>query len=333
MQYVSNSKMTNIPNSPLFAPNGKLNAVTALKPTDGKLHFGHYIGNIQPLVTHQDKYNCYFIFADLQMLNEAKFTSQQVLRNCLSLMRQLIAFGIDPHKVVFCLESEIKKQRLGDFMFLSEYMTNTRIKRLPLFKHTQEPYKMSLLVYPILQALDFVSTNASFAFSNADNKPVIELINEMFSRVSSECAKRLPHIKLISGTVDYLPGFDGQKMSKSKKNCIFLDDDHDTIKKKVNKMYTDPNRVNSSVPGNTTNNIVFQTLKAFIDTDLYDSYTKKYQEGSIGDSTMKKILSSTLSNIIDGKLSLSLTDDALLNMLHEGNNSVTNSFSGLIQTA
>ncbi len=47
-----------------------------------------------------------------------------------------------------------------------------------------------------------------------------------------------------------MPGLDGQKMSKSYNNGIFLRDSASEVKQKVNKMVTDPARVHLTDPGN-----------------------------------------------------------------------------------
>ena len=46
-----------------------------------------------------------------------------------------------------------------------------------------------------------------------------------------------------------MPGLDGQKMSKSYNNGIFLRDSASEVKQKVNKMVTDPARVHLTDPG------------------------------------------------------------------------------------
>ena len=150
----------------------KKKAITCLKPSDGGLHFGHYIGNIEPLIKYQDDFECYFIFSDLQMINLGnKF---DVLENIYDMMKQMIALGVDPNKVIFGRESIVKEKRLNDLIAISNYLSNTRIDRLPLFKSIEKPYKMSMYLYPLLQALDFYMTDAEIAFSNTDNNCWVE---------------------------------------------------------------------------------------------------------------------------------------------------------------
>lgn len=273
----------------------KKKAITCLKPSDGGLHFGHYIGNIEPLIKYQDDFECYFIFSDLQMINLGnKF---DVLENIYDMMKQMIALGVDPNKVIFGRESIVKEKRLNDLIAISNYLSNTRIDRLPLFKSIEKPYKMSMYLYPLLQALDFYMTDAEIAFSNTDNKPAIELINELFAKMNHLEGRSLKHIELIHGVVDFLVGVDGEKMSKAKGNAIFLSDSCNEISKKVNKMYTDPLKIHADSPGHVEGNVVFQFFKAFLSNEEYWRLCDDYEKGKLPDRKAKAELVQILNDI------------------------------------
>jgi tryptophanyl-tRNA synthetase len=305
------------------------NAVTSIRPTDNRLHFGHWIGNISPLIKYQEEKSCFFIFADLQMQNmiSNETTNDSIRHNMISMMRQMINLGVNPEKVTFAIESVIKKEQLSNIIILSDYLTNTRINRLPLFKNQpqedkQPSYKLSMCFFPILQALDFLVTRSNVAFSNNDNKPFIELINELFKKINKKKEDNLPHINLVTGVVDFLCGYNGDKMSKSQNNCIFLDDTYENIKHKVSKMYTDPNRVRGTEKGNTNNNVVFKCLKAFCQSDHYEILSQKYTTGEISDIYTKECLSDLMWKIAQKSQSnsASFPDNALWDILIQGTN-------------
>ena len=55
-----------------------------------------------------------------------------------------------------------------------------------------------------------------------------------------------------------LPGTDGKaKMSKSLGNCIYLSDSEEEVRQKIMGMYTDPNHLKVSDPGQVEGNSVF----------------------------------------------------------------------------
>jgi len=67
-----------------------------------------------------------------------------------------------------------------------------------------------------------------------------------------------------------LPGTDGQKMSKSYNNTIFLREDPDSVSQKIRRMQTDPARVRRSDPGDPDKCPVWQLHSIYSDQDTQD---------------------------------------------------------------
>ena len=106
-----------------------------------------------------------------------------------------------------------------------------------------------------------------------------------------------------------LVGTDGKaKMSKSLGNCIYISDDAATVKKKVMSMYTDPNHIQVSDPGDTKNNPVFLYLSCFADDSHFEKYLPEYknldemkahyERGGLGDVKCKKLLINVLEELL-----------------------------------
>lgn len=75
-----------------------------------------------------------------------------------------------------------------------------------------------------------------------------------------------------------LPGIDGKaKMSKSLGNCIYLSDTPEEVKKKVMSMYTDPNHIQVSDPGQVEGNTVFTYLDAFSSDEDFAEFLPDYK--------------------------------------------------------
>jgi tryptophanyl-tRNA synthetase len=98
-----------------------------------------------------------------------------------------------------------------------------------------------------------------------------------------------------------LIGTDGQgKMSKSKGNTIDLQDDAETVRRKVKRMYTDPNRISADVPGTVEGNPVFDYLDAFDpDRERVEDMKQRYRLGQISDVEVKDRLASSLNAFLD----------------------------------
>ena len=107
-----------------------------------------------------------------------------------------------------------------------------------------------------------------------------------------------------------LPGTDGMaKMSKSLGNCIYLSDSADEIKRKVMGMYTDPNHIKVTDPGDTKNNPTFIYLDAFATDEHFAKYLPEYacldemkahyERGGLGDMKVKKLLNAVLQETLE----------------------------------
>jgi tryptophanyl-tRNA synthetase len=89
-------------------------------------------------------------------------------------------------------------------------------------------------------------------------------------------------------------------MSKSLGNAIALGATPDEITKAVNNMYTDPNHLRVSDPGQVEGNVVFSFLDAFEpDTQKVDDMKAHYRRGGLGDSVVKRALNERLQAIIE----------------------------------
>jgi tryptophanyl-tRNA synthetase len=79
-----------------------------------------------------------------------------------------------------------------------------------------------------------------------------------------------------------VPGLDGQKMSKSYDNAIFLREDSESVTKKIRTMQTDPARVRRSDPGNPVNCPVWPLHQIYSDQATRDWVQKGCTTAGIG---------------------------------------------------
>ena len=269
------------------------NAVTGLKPSSGGLHLGHFVGNIEPLIKYQECAKCFFVFADLQLFcngGALSYTKEEIDANIRLMLKQLIALGVNPQKVTFLKESIFKSDKLHELLFCSDFISVNNLQSIPLIKHltTEGAPRASLLLYPLMQTLDFVLTDADVAFSNIDNKACVEVSNDMIKKINASSARRYKEVKLINGKLKFLMGTDGQKMSKKAGNAIFIGEELNSLKQKINSMYTGSGDLNSEK--DIKNNVVFSYLYLFMDEENYNLRVKKYIEGTVSDSENKQLL-------------------------------------------
>ena len=105
----------------------------------------------------------------------------------------------------------------------------------------------------------------------------------------------------LIGDVPTLVGTDGQaKMSKSLHNAIYLSDDAKTVEKKVQGMFTDPNRIRADIPGTVEGNPVFIYHDAFNpNREEVDDLKARYRAGKVGDVEVKAKLTRALNAFLD----------------------------------
>lgn len=282
--------------------------LTGDRPT-GKLHLGHYVGSIQNRVLLQDKYECFFIIADLHVLT-TKREKQDILDirgHIKEMMLDYLSCGIDPSKSTIFLQSAIPEISELNLIFEMLIPIN-RLQGLPSLKemaknaHIEpESVPFGLIGYPVLQTADIVLPKAHYVPVGKDNEAHIELARDIVRRFNMSYGDILPMPEAILSDIPSLIGTDGKgKMSKSAGNTIMLSDDAKTVEKKVAAMYTDPNRVHANVPGTVEGNPVFIFHDAFNPQKAeVEEFKRRYREGSIGDVEIKKRLAEAINQFLE----------------------------------
>ncbi len=97
-------------------------------------------------------------------------------------------------------------------------------------------------------------------------------------------------------------------MSKSLGNAIYLADDEKTVNQKVMSMFTDPNRIRGTEPGNVEGNPVFTYHDAFNpNRERVAELKELYRKGGtnengkplLGDVTVKRELAAALNEMLE----------------------------------
>lgn len=302
--------------------------LTGDRPT-GCLHLGHFVGSLQNRVSLQHKYQQFIMIADWQALTDNADNPDKVRNNVIEVACDYLAVGIDPTASTIFIQSQIP-----EIAELTQYYMNlvtlARLERNPTVKNEmqQKGYGSSVpagfLAYPVSQAADITAFKAQIVPAGEDQLPIIEQTNEIVRKFNTLYGDVLVETRVLLSSVARLPGIDGKaKMSKSLGNAIFLSDSSDIVKQKIMMMYTDPNHLKVSDPGQVEGNTVFAYLDAF-DTnkqkvsELKDHYTN----GGLGDVILKKYLIEVIEDLLtpirDKRLELAKNKDEVLNLLKQG---------------
>ncbi|MGU7774582.1 tryptophan--tRNA ligase [Burkholderia sp. MR1-5-21] len=275
--------------------------------TTGPLHLGHYIGSLSARVRMQHEAQQFLLLADTQALTDNMGRHQKVTENVIEVALDYLAVGIDPALSTIVIQSQVP-----ELAELSQYLLNlvtvARLERNPTIKEEirlrgfERDIPAGFLTYPVSQAADITAFKATHVPVGDDQLPMIEQTNELVRRFNNTVERQvLVECEAVLSPVTRLPGIDGKaKMSKSLGNAITLGATPDEITKAVNDMYTDPNHLRVSDPGQVEGNVVFTFLDAFEpDVQKVAELKAHYRRGGLGDSVVKRVLNERLQALIE----------------------------------
>ena len=304
--------------------------LTGDRPT-GPLHIGHYVGSLKNRVHLQGEYDTYILIADQQALTDHWKTPGILRENIFQVMLDYLAVGMDPNSVTICLQSCLPALSELTLYYLNLVSVN-RLQHNPTVKTEirEKGFEKSLpcgfFIYPVSQAADITAFKANLVPVGEDQKPMIEQTNEIvrnFNRIYGqdilvECDLLVPQ------QGGRLLGIDGKsKMSKSLENAIYLGDNEKTLKKKINKMFTDPLKIHVNDPGHVHGHIPFTYLDIFDpDKNKLEGLKEHYQKGGLGDGAIKQrlfeVLNEELAPIRKRREELSRNKADVLSLLKKG---------------
>src|SRR6266568_356882 len=239
--------------SPSAKPTRK-RILTGDRPTAKSFHLGNYYGTLANRVRLQDEYDSFFLIADYHMLTTRVADLEEIGPNIRELGTDYLAVGIDPKKSTIYLQSLIPEVT-ELFLYFAMLVTVPRAQRIPTLKDQMRNHNLAvpsygLLGYPILQAADILMVKGDLVPVGRDQESHVELTREIARRFNELYGPVLPLPEALIPSEKLLPGTDGaSKMGKSLGNAIDLADDSETVKRKVMRMYTDPERIRATDPG------------------------------------------------------------------------------------
>ena len=286
----------------------------------GKLHIGHYVGSLKNRVEMQNNGNydkMYVMIADAQALTDNFGNIQKVRDNIIEVALDYLAVGLDPNKVTIFIQSLVPELTEFTFYYMN-LVTLARLQRNPTVKAEiaqkkfSESLPMGFLTYPVSQTADITAFDANLVPVGEDQLPMIEQAREIVRKFNELYGKTLiePEGVLPANKVCLrLPGIDGNaKMGKSLGNAIYLSDEPEVLTQKIKQMYTDPNHIKVSDPGNIKGNVVFTYLDAFCVDEHFKKYLPAYKnlselkahykKGGLGDVSIKKFLGEILNEVL-----------------------------------
>lgn len=250
----------------------------------GTPHLGNLLGAIIPAIAmakNSDQESFLFI-ADLHSLTQIK--DRNVLKsNTYSTAATWLAFGLDLDKTVFYRQSDVPQVTELSW-YLSCFYPYQRLTLAHSFKDKAdrlEDVNAGLFTYPMLMAADILLYDADVVPVGKDQLQHLEMARDVANRFNHQMGETLvpPAAKVQESTM-YVPGTDGEKMSKSKGNIIdiFLPDKQ--LRKQIMQIKTDSTPLEDPKNPDTCN--LFALYKLVANEDQIEEMTHNYLAGNYG---------------------------------------------------
>ncbi len=271
----------------------KKRVLSGMRPT-GRLHVGHLEGALRNWCKLQDEYECFYFVADWHALTTHYKDPSGIVDATYEMVADWLAVGIDPEKAVLFRQSDVV-EHAELALVLSMITPLGWLERVPTYKEmrAQEAGDLStygFLGYPVLQTADIVIYRAHFVPVGEDQVPHIELSREIVRRFNSLYGDTFPEPQPLLTRAPRIVGTDGRKMSKSYDNAIFLGDTPEEIKRKVMPMFTDPQRLRRTDPGNPDVCGVYYLHRIYSDPETVETVDRECRRAGIGCVDCKKML-------------------------------------------
>jgi len=271
--------------------------LTGIQST-GTPHLGNILGAILPAISlsNQPDNESYLFIADMHSLTQIK-DGQTLRQNTYATAATWLAFGLDTDSTVFYRQSDVP-QVTELAWYLNCFFPYQRLTLAHSFKDKAdrlEDVNAGLFTYPMLMAADILLYDADIVPVGKDQLQHLEMTRDVAQRFHAKFGETfvLPEAQISEETM-YVPGTDGEKMSKSKDNTITLFDEPKKLKKTIMGIQTDSKALEE--PKDPSNDNVFNLFKLLASQEAIEEMSANYLAGGYGYGHAKKELLELIQN-------------------------------------
>ena len=258
----------------------------------GTPHLGNILGAILPAISlaNSAENDSYLFIADMHSLTQIK-DGATLRANTFSTAATWLAFGLDVDKTVFYRQSDVPEVTELSW-YLSCLFPYQRLTLAHSFKDKAdrlEDVNAGLFTYPMLMAADILLYDAEQVPVGKDQLQHLEMTRDVAQRFHNKYGETfvLPEATINESTM-YIPGTDGQKMSKSKGNLIDIFAPEKELKKQVMGILSDSKSLEE--PKDPLTDTTFTLYKCLAPQDEIEAMSANYLAGNYGYGHAKKAL-------------------------------------------
>ncbi|TXN37571.1 tryptophan--tRNA ligase [Flagellimonas hymeniacidonis] len=271
--------------------------LTGIQST-GTPHLGNILGAIIPAIqmAQNPKNESFLFIADMHSLTQIK-NGEELRNNTYATAATWLAFGLDIEKTVFYRQSDVP-QVTELAWYLSCFYPYQRLTLAHSFKDKAdrlEDVNSGLFTYPMLMAADILLYDAHIVPVGKDQLQHLEMTRDVASRFHHQLGETfvIPEAKVQKETM-YVPGTDGEKMSKSKGNTINLFQPDKKLRKQLMGIVTDSTPMED--PKDPAKDNVFALYKILASPEQIEEMSANYLAGNYGYGHAKQALYEVILN-------------------------------------
>jgi tryptophanyl-tRNA synthetase len=257
--------------------------LTGIQST-GIPHLGNILGALEPIIEmSKNPENLTFGFiADFHSLTTIK-DAELLKENTLGTAAAWLALGFDPEKNVFYRQSDIPEVTELAW-FLNCFTPFPMLANAHSFKDKSDrlhEVNAGLFDYPVLMAADILMYDAELVPVGKDQIQHLEITRDIAEKINKLHPDTfvVPEPNVNTSTM-YVPGTDGQKMSKSYGNYINIFQSDKLLKKQIMTIVTDSTPLEEPKNPDTCN--VFALYKLMATEEQTEALRQKYLAGNFG---------------------------------------------------
>lgn len=266
--------------------------LTGIQST-GTPHLGNILGAIMPAIaaSNQPENDSFLFIANMHTLTQIK-DAALMREYTYSVAAAWLAFGLNPQKSTFYRQSDVPEVTELTW-YLQCFTPFPMLANAHSFKDKSDrlsDVNAGLFSYPVLMAADILLYDAQQVPVGKDQLQHLEItrdIAETFNRKMGDVLT-IPEATVNKQTM-YVPGTDGQKMSKSYGNYINIFLPEKELKDVINKkIVTDTTALEE--PKDADNSVVYQLYKLIAPEGESLELKRKLEAGGYGWGHAKKDL-------------------------------------------
>jgi len=269
---------------------GEKCAIVSGVNASGTLHLGHK-ALFDTILYFQKKFNVPFfvpISDDESYVSKKVETQEQGLENSIKLAKELLAYGFDAKKTYFIID-QVYTNIYNLAIKLSRKINLSEVKATYGYKNEEN---IGLHFYPSIQAAHILFPQEKLGIKNV--LVPIGPDEDAHIRICRDVAPKFGYTKPSIIHLKFLPGLDGDKMSKSKENGIFFNDSKKEIETKIKRRAfsggQDTIQKHRELGGNPEVDIsCFYLTHLFLDKKKGQKLEEDYKSGKILSSEVKDL--------------------------------------------